>query len=217
MRDTKLQAKQPDTMLSDNIKKLMDKHDLSESALARKTGIPQTTLSRLIVGSTQNPSFNLIMQLAEFFEVTVEQLSGRAPLPSKLNNRMETFPAPVLDWQQAMVYNEILDDDSDAEITQWVSVDCKHSHQCFALTTTSTMEPRYRAGNLLTVDPKKQPSDGDYVIVHYPETQAATIRKIIMDGPNISLQSINQINQADSLNSNINVIGVVVAYFEPDY
>ena len=60
-----------------NLQRLMDHHGLSQAELARKTGVGQSTLSKLLNiedPSAMNPRSSTVEQLADFFDVPGWQL-----------------------------------------------------------------------------------------------------------------------------------------------
>lgn len=56
------------------LKQLMQDHKISQSTLARKTGVPQPTIHRFLVGKTLFPSFQVMKKLASHFDVSVDDL-----------------------------------------------------------------------------------------------------------------------------------------------
>lgn len=66
--------------LSDVLSFLMTGAEIKSAELARKTGIAQPVISRLMTGVTNNPQVLTIKPIAEFFGVTLEQLLGLLPL-----------------------------------------------------------------------------------------------------------------------------------------
>lgn len=71
--------------LSDVLSFLMSGVGIKSAELARKTGIAQPVISRLMTGVTSNPQILTIKPIADFFDVTLEQLLGLSPLDMKNN------------------------------------------------------------------------------------------------------------------------------------
>ena len=59
------------------IKSLREDRDLRQSDLARETGIDQRTISNYETGKTA-PDMYALIRLADFFEVSIDYLVGRA-------------------------------------------------------------------------------------------------------------------------------------------
>ncbi len=63
------------------LKELLARDGLSATELHRRTGVPQSTLSRILGGKILDPADKHIAKLAEYFRVSTDQLRGRASLP----------------------------------------------------------------------------------------------------------------------------------------
>jgi len=58
------------------LKKLMADHGVTQTELARRTGVPQPSINRFIRGKTKSPSYSTTAKLAKFFNVSVDYLHG---------------------------------------------------------------------------------------------------------------------------------------------
>ena len=58
----------------------MSSAGVKSAELARKTGIAQPVISRLMTGITNNPQVLTIKPIADFFNVSLEQMLGMSPL-----------------------------------------------------------------------------------------------------------------------------------------
>jgi len=66
--------------LSENLFTLRKRKGLSREAVARKLEISARTYERY-EKNLRDPDAPLLVKLADFFDVTLDQLVGRAPLP----------------------------------------------------------------------------------------------------------------------------------------
>lgn len=62
---------------------LMSEMNISSAELARKTGVAQPVVYRLMTGVTENPQILTIKPIANFFGVSIEQLVGMTTLGNK--------------------------------------------------------------------------------------------------------------------------------------
>jgi len=69
-------------MLSVNLKKLRKQKKLSQDKLARLADIPYNTLVKIESGKSINPTFETLSKLADVFNITIDELTGR-----KRNNK----------------------------------------------------------------------------------------------------------------------------------
>jgi len=58
------------------LEKLMVDYGVSQTELARRTGVPQPSINRFIRGKTKSPSYSTTSKLAKFFNVSVDYLHG---------------------------------------------------------------------------------------------------------------------------------------------
>ena len=65
----------------DIVKQLMRKENLSTYALAKEAKTTQATIHRLVNKEVTDPSITLLIKVADFFGITLDQLLGRSPLP----------------------------------------------------------------------------------------------------------------------------------------
>ena len=87
------------TKLSSILRQLMGEDKINTSALARKTGILQPVMHRMVTGDTDNPCINTLLPIAEYFGITVDQLVGKFPLPTERMAALseETYTVTVKD------------------------------------------------------------------------------------------------------------------------
>lgn len=64
--------------LSSTLKQLMAEKGIKSAELARKIGIGQPVIHRLMSGVTDNPQVHTLQPIAQYFGVTIDQLLGRA-------------------------------------------------------------------------------------------------------------------------------------------
>lgn len=80
---------------------LMSERGIKSAELARKTGVGQPVIYRLMTGTTENPQVLTIKPIADFFGVSLDQLLGISPLSNQraidsisihsLNNKLTTI------------------------------------------------------------------------------------------------------------------------------
>jgi len=69
-------------MLSINLKKFRKQKKLSQDKLARLADIPYNTLVKIESGKSNNPTFETLSKLADVFNISIDELTGR-----KRNNK----------------------------------------------------------------------------------------------------------------------------------
>ena len=66
--------------LSTILSHLMAEKGIKSAELARKTGIGQPVVYRLMTGTTENPQILTLKPIADFFGISIDQLLGLRPL-----------------------------------------------------------------------------------------------------------------------------------------
>src|SRR3990167_958328 len=87
--------------LSNILSHLMSEKGIKSAELARKTGVGQPVVYRLMTGATENPQILTLKPIADFFGVSLDQLIGLSPLNNQkqmdnvllhnLNNKLTTI------------------------------------------------------------------------------------------------------------------------------
>jgi len=63
--------------LRKRIKKFRSKLNISQDKLAKKANIPFCTLVKIEAGHTPNPSMEILIKIADAFEIGLDELVGR--------------------------------------------------------------------------------------------------------------------------------------------
>lgn len=189
--------------LAKNLDFLLHKHRLSANQLQEKSGITQSTTTRIISGETKSPRQNIIEQYAQFFKVSSQDLIYKdlttRPSLDELKLKAEAIkakdtqsdilsmarPVPVLSWVAAGSWSESnavgVDDASD-----WLPRPLGLSEQGFALIVRGeSMLPEFRPDDYIYVEPNISVislKNGDLVVVQKADgSQAeATFKQLII-------------------------------------
>ncbi len=199
--------------LVNNIKRLMAAKGLNEATLAKRTSIPQPTLHKILSGKTADPRVSTLKLISEFFNISLDAIIYTPPheqFDLAINGaRRQTKHIPVISWQQCVEASEFLATLTPNNWEHWQTATVK-SDQVVSLITKASMEPKFPKGTLLLVDLNAKPVDGDLVVVHYPNTDETTLRKLSLDGPIKRLNALNNEHESDILDDKIRVAGVAI-------
>lgn len=169
----------------------MIKHgNMSVSDLSKATGLPQPTLHQLFTGATNNPRKKTIEILADFFTVTIPQMSGIEFLPDSLSKQIKKqlnlHTTPILHWDDLYNWPDHIELDTKEEII----LENNSSTLTFAIKMIgSSMEPLFPDGCLLIFDVNKKARDRDCVLIHYNDQ--FLFKRILIDGNTMFVKSIN--------------------------
>lgn len=202
-------AKSTESSLIDNLNSLMQYHKLHEASLARITNIPQPTLHKILTGKTADPRISTLKILADHFNTSIDELYVGNGKPGITQAKSETQSIPIISWEECIKGSGYFNILLPANWHQWLVVDMLDK-RLYALTTKPCMELIFAIGTVLVIDTQKKPKDGDLVIVHYPNSQEATLRKLTIDGLNQLLAPINPHLSSDKITNEIKILGVVI-------
>ena len=199
--------KNHDTLIH-NLRLLMRKRDINDAELSRRTDIPQATIHKLLSGKTTDPRISTLNILANYFGLSVDALYSNS-LSENETQVPEARAVPIISWEEC-VKNDPTTNLTPNNWNKWVIIEKSENKNIYGLITKPSMEPRFPRGLLLIVDAQIRPSDGDFVVVQYPQTPEATLRELSIDGPHRFLHSINEGSDSDKLDDTIKIIATVI-------
>lgn len=164
------------------LKELMAQQNLSASELARRTGIGQPVIFRMLSGETDNPKVATLSPLASYFGVTINQLIGETPLTSTTEFTTQPHQIPILSWDQAHNWEELLKNPDQLKKAEWISASNIPIKQVYALKIKdNAMAPLFTAGSILLIHGIKKPKNGDYAIIQPRRSKDAIFRQVLID------------------------------------
>lgn len=169
--------------LSGILKRLIAQQEITISQLARSTGILQPVLHRMTTGDTNNPRIDTLLPLANYFNISIEQLIGQVPLSQK--NISRHFP--LIKWDKLTLSKKRTDD-----TTVYFQSEKNVSADAFFLyVKDSTMTPLFNEDALLLIDPSIKPKNKDYVIVSVENQREPMLRQLWLNGSEAYLKPLN--------------------------
>ena len=197
------------------LKLLLAESGIIEAELARQTGLPQTTINRLLLGETFDPRTTTLIPIAKFFGITVGQLVGEEPInPNRIQgaynptHRAAWSIIPIIDWNNAVSWIFQKEKYNPSNHNEWITTEQENSQEAFALRTLEFMEPRFKRNSIIIVDPKFKFGDGSYVIISINGGDA-TVRRIMKDGSDVSLKKLYGTDKPVKLTTRDDIIGTI--------
>lgn len=209
--------------IGQNLQTAMRRIGLSDTALGKLAGVPQSTINRIRKGEVIPQTFTL-QKLAPFLGVSVADLlsdnfSSLNLSTVDINNIRVAPPArrrvPVISLIRAGKMKTIEDLPEIGEGERWESPENKLGGRGWAhIVEGDSMddgtEKGVPAGYLIFVDPDISPETGNLVIAKDVTTQGTTFKKLVNDGGRWFLQPLNKQYVAQEIDSpELRVIGVV--------
>jgi len=196
--------------LTANLHYLMQSQGISEAELARRSNIPQPTLHKILSGKTDDPRASTLKALANAFEVSVDELLSGTDVHSQANRKSKTQSIAIISWSECIDATNFIMGLTSINWSNWIISEHISPH-AYGLISKASMEPYFPKRTVLVIDPNMTAEDGDMVVVHYPNTQEATLRKLSIDGPTKLLLPINPgTAEQNQFEKDIKILGVVI-------
>lgn len=209
--------------LANKLAQLLRKKELTANAFAKKSGIPQPTIHKILEGKTTNPGINTIEEIAanldispcEFFDYSyTSNMEGLTP------------KIPLYPWFTCMdIQEQMVDSEENRSDGYFFPEEIHGEQRLFCLKIEGNYYvPTFRDGDIVFFDANKKPVSGSYVVVaddHDADGDMVflvTIEQIITDGIRLYLRSLNidiPDTQLRPLFKNQKIIGTCIGHYEP--
>lgn len=190
-------------MLKDRLKQARKQAKLTQAQVAAAVKITQPAYSGLETGESSNTSF--MVQIAAVLGVNPNWLAtgegsmilnGIAQeLPNYSFTDSDRWPlgkVPLISSIQAGAWCEAVDNFQPGDAEEWLPAPAKHGPHAYALRVTGTsMEPRLREGEIVVVDPDREPESGSIVVARKAENKEVTLKQLIREGGETYLKALN--------------------------
>jgi SOS-response transcriptional repressor LexA len=206
--------------LAEALRALMADAAVSQAELARRTGVSQATISRILAGETLQPDFGTLQRLADALNRNVTDLhSGAFPAAreSDAYNYTSAIGVPVYEWSALKGLKAGEAPSGDVQPLAFVAGDrSKLGSRAFAVRLQTDAMARNGAGHdfpegaIILVDPARKPEPGQFVLVRLDRPGSESFRQWIVDGGRVFLAPLNPRYQALELPATAHVLGVAV-------
>lgn len=205
----------PLRVIPERITEARDAHGWTTSEFARQAKLSQPTVWALENGITKEAKLSTIQKLAiasgrhiAFFTGEVDQNTEPIVLSQQV---------PVISWVQAGSTNPAVDPYQPGTAEDWEPVMKPVSDSAYALRVRgdSMVAPDgtgFADGSIIIVDPNEELRNGDCVVVRFQNTDEATFKKYVVDGPLRFLKPLNPTYPTIPLSDDAMFCGVVVEH-----
>lgn len=172
-------------MLRIQLKALRESKHISQAQLAKALGVGQSTVGMWESGKSV-PGYKTLLKVADYFQVTVDYLTGQSAAPNASPGGAVTIP--VLGNVAAGIPIEAVTDIVDYEE---IDAAMAGTGEFFGLRIKgASMEPRMREGDVVIVRRQDTAETGDTVVA-LANGDSATVKKIKFGPDGISLIPTN--------------------------
>lgn len=210
---------QIEKILVNNLLFLLKTRNLTITQFAREIKIPRGTINNIINQKVIAPTIPLINKIAEFFEITIDQMIKHKMYDNKCYPDIfnKTFigthyKVPILDWHDTpKALLNITTTDQRFLFTEWLNLEVSTASNSFlfAMRSKSSYEPQFPSNSFLIFDHKIIPTDNHYVLVNDVTKSKTSLMKYFYDGNNEYISSISQEKKNIFVPENIKFLGVL--------
>lgn len=161
------------------------------------------------------PKGESLVRLAKFFDVSEGYLVYGTELANTEKVSSTLKGIPILSWVQAGMFTESIDHKILESADEWVQSAVRTSDNSFALRVRGDSMynpngmPSIPEGAIIIVDPDLQPENGKIVVARLDGSDEATVKKLVIDGPQKYLVPLNPRWDHIPINGNCSIVGVV--------
>lgn len=176
------------------LKRLMFHRGIRTTELARRIGLKQPTVHRIVEGVSPSPHQSSLTPLAEFFGITIDQLRGEESLPWSLYDSwglhgQDMIPVPVISWEDAVNWSE--NTDKRAHKDSILMPRPVHENVFALVMEDSSMSPQFPKGTILVIDPNRSFKDRSYVVLKMKDHNRAVFRQLLLDARQYYLKCLS--------------------------
>jgi SOS-response transcriptional repressor LexA len=187
--------------------------DWSEGELARRSGVNQPTIHRIIAGTSREPRQSNLDKIAKALGTTSDHLrhGGKVTRSNIATGPEIKGKFPLISWVAAGAWHDITEIHPSEAPLYPCPVKC--SEHTFVLRVQGiSMEPLFRDGDLIFIDPEAEWRHGSYVVARLDDQNEATFKQLIIESGQKYLKPLNKDwpEKIIPINGNCTVVGPVV-------
>ena len=194
-------------LLAQTLNDLIERDNkLSPAALARALGIPTNKITRILNGDVTDPKASTLLQIANYFDISIEQLLGLEPIIRQgeaESQQTATRSLPVFEFSQEA-------SKAPKEWYRWAENEVDGDYYALAI-DTDLYEPTFPQNSLLIINPNIEPDDRSYIIIKKADdTSYCSIKKYVLEGHQVYLYPINPKLPVEVFDKNLHTIAGVI-------
>ena len=197
------------------------KHLGTQTALAKMSGVAQSTIGRILRGEV-NPQSGNLERIARAFNLSLAELAEMAQggepvaeLTDVLKLVERSTRVALIPWSQAGSFKDASDNPQPRDGEEWMPRPKYAGERTFALRVRGeSMEPSYQHGDFIFVDPDVSPKHGKDVVVRLDDGNEVAFRRLVVEGESEYLKPANP-NWPDKITEisvypDARIVGVVI-------
>ena len=189
-----------------------EERGLSQIGLAKAAGLSNATISELERDVTEKPKLDTLLKVAHALKKDITYFTGkREANTTGAGENVLLGRVPLISWVQAGKKQAVIDAYQPGAADEWEEYAVPVSKNAFALRVRGdSMTPDFPEGTIIIIDPEVPAKSGDYVVVRFQDTDEATFKRLIVDGPSKILRPLNTAYPTIEITEDARLCGVVV-------
>lgn len=190
----------------------------NQAQLAKAAGISQPSLSAIESGDTQPDKVKLdtIWKIGSALGVPLDNLVSEELANYNVGQPkpMGRSRLPLISWVSAGMRREANDPYAPGAAADWVDFDAVGSKSAFCLQVRGDSMVRqdgsgFPDGCYIAVEPTRRPKSGEYAVFRFNDSDEATFKQYISDGPLKMLKALNPAYPPIVLGPDAQLVGTV--------
>ena len=198
--------------ISENLKHLIHLYNISESELSRQLDLPRQTINRITTGSVSNPTSTTLMKIAYFFDISVDELLGNAPI--KINKKVSTIYSVPIIKKEELSLESILTMQTIHSNDDYMNIDILPDNDqdvLFAIDLEGmAMFPKFEEGTILIFKRSHEFKNKGFVLIYVTELNSILFRQITAENNYYTINPINISYPSIVITDNDIVIGNLI-------
>lgn len=176
--------------VGDKIKELRKNRGLQQKKLAAVLEVGQATISQWESGR-QEPNPTQRARLCKYFGIGLAELFEDFEIKKFSDSIIPIQKIPIISWVSANHFGDASDPFPPGQSEEWIHTTARGKRMFALKIKNDCMEPEFREGETIIVDPDIEPSSGDYVVVRDNKNDEATFKQLKKYGKKIILHPLN--------------------------
>ena len=184
--------------LNEILNEKMQNKGLTSVDLSKITGIGVSTIQKIRSGLNDNPTIDNLIKIANYFNITTSELIGEVESSTY-------FKVPIIEWSHLRNFINIVP-------SEYLYAQGNVAN-CFAVRLDLNFG-RLSGSGAAVVNPNKKFKHGDLVLVLKNQIDIPALKKIVIDGFDNFLESLNPVTtHLEKLSEEYMILGVVNVLF----
>lgn len=196
--------------LCDNLNFLMKASNINANELARKTGLPASTIKKIRNNDNPNPTLSTLLPIAKCFKITLSQLIGEQTFQKEDNETLSATndQIKVFNWDQLNI--QMLPETQQHPPYKTVKTITKYNQSSYASIIPNEFYKDFPKNTIILIDPSCSKNNLDILLVNHVLSNTFTLKQYIREDSNEYLKSLIKGMPIAKLSSEYKILGVII-------